>query len=183
MTLLWALDLGNRMGFAFGEPGARPTSGIVELKQDGELQAVAFSNLLMFLAERWSASRPAVIVKEAPKPLQAYKNMGNGQTAVTSAYGMHAVVGLVCVRLGLPQPRDIAESTVRKHFIGRSRLGTREETKAAVVARCHLLKLMRPDIHDDNQADAIAIHDWASFTIARRIPKKLHLFGETAHGR
>jgi hypothetical protein len=165
--LIYCLDLGITTGFAKGKPGDVPVSGTVRLKQKGETIDVAYANLIAFLADEFARHRPALVVKEKMLALQAFMAMGNAESTVRAHAGYHAIVDGMCVRFSIPWD-DVADSTARKHFIGVGRTGDREETKRAVVARCHLLKLMPADCHDDNRGDALAIHDWACANFGSR---------------
>lgn len=178
---VFALDLAVNTGWAHGEPGAVPASGAVRLKKPGEGRDIAFSNLMAFLSDRWSAERPALVVKEAMLPLEAFRTIGNAESTVRMHAGMHAIVEGMCVRYGIDW-REASDSTIRKHFLGKGRLGDRASTKAAVVERCHVLRLMPRDVTDDNRADALAVHDFACATFCRRSVSvsTLHMFGEQA---
>lgn len=158
--LIFCLDLGVTSGFAKGRPGDAPVSGTVRLKKPGESIDIAFANLISFLCEQFEVDRPALVVKEKMLSLQAYASIGNAEKTVRAHAGYHAIVEAVCVRFGIEWD-DIADSTARKHFLGRAHMGARDETKAAVVARCQLLGLIPKDCKDDNRADACCIHDWA----------------------
>lgn len=176
---IFALDLGVRAGYAIGDAGARPDSGTVTLKNFDEHRAVAFSNLICFLNESWTADRPALVVKEAMLPLQAFKTLGNAEHTIRMTAGLHAVVEAMCVRHGI-HFEEVADSTARKHFIGRARMGARKDTKAAVIQRCHVLGYMARTCKDDNRADALATWDWAAAHFGGRTATVLHLFGENA---
>lgn len=178
---VFALDLAVNTGWAFGAPGDLPSSGAVRLKKPSEARDVSFANLVAFLAERFSDDRPALVVKEKMMALEAFRSIGNAEATVRMHAGLHAIVEALCVRFGIPW-RDVSDSTVRKHFIGKGRLGDRTATKAAVVQRCHVLRLMPRDCTDDNRGDALAVHDWACATLCRRSvsTESLHLFGESA---
>lgn len=176
---IFSLDLGVRSGFAYGEPGGRPSSGTVALKASSDHRCIAFSNLIAFLQERWSISKPALVVKEAPLPLQAFKSLGNAAFTVRVTLGLHGVVEGMCTRFGIPF-EDIADATVRRHFIGKANCGNRAATKAAVVQRCHALGYIPRDCMDDNRADALATWDWAAATFGNRVAGELRLFGEAA---
>jgi hypothetical protein len=179
---LLALDLGVSTGFARGCVGdERPASGAVRLKKAGETMDVAFGNLIAFLAEEFTEP-PQALVKERMLALQAFVKLGNAEATVRAHAGYHAIVEGMCVRYGVPWI-DVSDSTVRKHFVGRSKFGDRHLTKAAVVERCWLLGLMPRDCNDDNRADSIACFDWAMATFAGRIPSTLHFFGEQAGGQ
>lgn len=182
--LIYGLDLGVRSGVTEGCPGATPRAYSVELKKSHEAQSVAFSNLIAFLNQRFTASPPQLLVKEAMLPLEAFRQIGNAEKTVRLHAGMHAVVEGMCDRFGVAW-RDVRDGTVRKHFIGKARMGTREETKAAIVARCHLLGLMPRDCWDDNRADSIAVHDWACAVFGRRAAsmRELYFFNEQPEPR
>lgn len=154
------------------------------LKRAREPRHVAYANLIAFLAEEWGAAVPTLVAKEAMLPLEAFRKIENAQSTVYLQAGLHAIVEGMAIRFGLTrdQVEDVADSTARKHFIGKGRLGSRNETKAAVVQRCHVMGLMPRDCSDDNRADAIAVHDWACATFFSRSTSmaRLHLFGEEA---
>ena len=192
--IIWGLDLATRTGFACGAPGcAAPRSGTVILKRKGEGRQVAFANLIAFLGREWSAERPALVVKEASLSLEAFKQLGMSEDQVRLQFGLHSIVEGLAVRFGVPigvnpaTGRDPTDSTIRKHFLGIGKLGTRAETKAAVITRCRLLKMM-PDDGDDDRADAIATFDWACAHLARSPARAFAFFGQqprngrAAHG-
>jgi hypothetical protein len=165
--LIYCLDLGITTGFAKGKPGDAPVSGTVRLKQKGESIDIAFSNLIAFLCEQFETEKPALVIKEKMLALQAFATIGNAESTVRAHAGYHAIVEALCVRFGVDWD-EVADSTARKHFIGIGRTGDREETKRAVVARCHALKIMPPDCHDDNRGDALAVWDWACANFGSR---------------
>ena len=170
-----ALDLATRTGFAVGPVGEIPRSGCVVLKEKGQEPDFAYSNLIWFLNDLLMKERPAVIVKEAPLALHALRAGVGSQASVELTYGLHAITRGMGKRFGI-EVRDAHDASVRKHFIGRGKMDSREETKRAVVQRCHLLGYMPKDCNDDNRGDALATWDWAAATI----PNKLYLFGERA---
>lgn len=177
--LIFCLDVGVASGFAKGRPGDAPVSGTVRLKQKGESIDVAFANLAAFLCQEFERDRPDLVVKEQMLALQAFMAMGNAESTVRAHAGYHAIVEALCVRFGIPWD-DVADSTARKHFLGRAHMGSREETKAAVVARCQLLGLMPNDCNDDNRADALCVHDWACANFGSRAAsiQNYRLFGQ-----
>lgn len=172
-----AMDLGRRTGWAIGSPGEPVRSGAVDLKRDGEPREVVFSNMIAWLSERIRTELPAMIVKEAPLNLQAFAKMQSAEDTVVMTFGLHALVEGLAKRFGVPC-RQIHDATVRKHFLGVGRMGTRKATKAAVVQRCRVLKLVPMDCADEDRCDAIAVHDWACATFGKVRPRELHLFNE-----
>lgn len=176
---IFTLDLGVTSGFARGRPGDLPTSGTVRLKRTSEKIDTAYANLIAFLADSFGASLPVLLVKEKMLALEAFKAIGNAEKTVRAHGAYHGIVEGMCVRFGVPW-LDVADSTARKHFLGQARMGTRVDTKAAVVSRCHALGLMPRDCTDDNRADALCIHDWACATFGQRSGSiaNFQLFGQ-----
>lgn len=172
---IFALDLGTRTGFAFGPIGDVPRSGTVILKDRKEPRAVACGNLIAWLNEKWSVERPTLVVTEAPFSLQAFKDHANAETTVRMTFALHGIVEGMCARYGV-EHEEFHPATIRKHFLGVARMGTRAESKRAVVQRCHVIGYMPKDCVDDNRADALATWDYAAATR----PAKLYLFGERA---
>lgn len=162
--LILALDLGVTAGFAKGRPRDAVVSGSVRLKKPDQPIDVAFANLWAFLCDQFAIERPELVVKEAMLQLPAFGPLETSQKTIRAHAAYHGIVE-GCCRAHDIEWRDASEATVRKHFLGTARVpGGRPEIKKAVIARCHLLGLMPRDRHDDNQADAIATHDWACAT-------------------
>jgi hypothetical protein len=182
--LIYSLDLGVVSGFAKGRPGDAPVSGSVRLKAPKEGIEVAHANLIAFLQEQFAEEAPALLVKERIMSLEAFKQLNMGQDVVYAHAGYHAIVAGMCGRYGIPW-EDVPDSTARKHFIGKGRLGNREATKAAVIDRCHVLGLMPKDCRDDNRADALCNHDFACATYGGRAASigafQLFAQGGTSH--
>jgi len=174
---IWGLDLGRLTGFAAGQPGERPRSCSVELAKPGKGRTVVLGALIAFLDKEFRHERPRLVAKEAPMSLGAFKEMNMGEAVVRSAYGLHGVLEGMCSRFGVPW-HDIADSTVRKHFAGKGRFGTREATKRAIVSRCWQLGYFERSIYDEDRADACAVFDWAAAHLARVAPRELVLFRE-----
>lgn len=176
-----ALDLANKMGLAIGAVGSVPRSETVVLKQSDEPRARATGRLMGWLQDEWKVARPALVVREAPFPLEAFRKRHNSQEAAQMAYGLHGVLEGMCDRWGV-RLETVHPATARKHFIGAAHAGERGRTKAAVIARCHLLGLMPKTSFDDNRADALSVWDWACATFGQRSGaiNNLYLFGERA---
>jgi Holliday junction resolvasome RuvABC endonuclease subunit len=101
--------------------------------------------------------------------------MGNAGATVRMTLGLHGITEAMCARYRVKWT-EVAPATVRKHFLGKANAGSRAQTKAAVVARCHLLGFLDRSCKDEDRADAISIFDWAASQ--HRRPEALHLFGE-----
>lgn len=164
--IVLGLDLATQTGVAIGRPGEIPKTFSVRLKKPDEHRSIAFSNLIAFLSDTFTQHAVVFVAKERMLSLEAFKQIKNAESTVRMTAGIHAVTEAMCIRFNIPWT-EAADSTIRKHFIGRGRMGTREETKKAVVQRCKLLKILPDDCNDDNQADAAATHDWACATYGK----------------
>jgi len=166
------LDLGRHTGFAAGVPNEKPRSLTVTLTRG---RAAALSDLIEFLDREFRVRKPAIVLKEAPLSLQAFKQLNMGEAVVRMTYALHGVVEGICERWRV-RCCEQADSTIRKHFIGKGRLGNREATKRAVISRCIQLGYLSRSSEEDDRADALAAWDYAGAHIARIAPAALHLF-------
>jgi hypothetical protein len=164
-----AFDLGTRCGVAHGLPGIAPASFALLL---GRGVREAAGNLIEFLARRL-AERPLIVVKEAPLNLQAFSTTHMSEEVVRMTFGLHAVVEGMCGRFDIPCV-EAHDATIRRHFTGRGRWGSREATKAAVLGRCWQLEYLPRDCADEDRADACAVFDWCASQ--SRAPHAIVLF-------
>jgi hypothetical protein len=173
-----SLDLGKSLGWAFGDRNAKaPESGVVLLQSKNETRSSAMGNLIAFLDGRLRGDKPALIVREAPFSLEAYKKTNNSNDRVRTDYGMHGILEGMAERYAVPLEQVYA-ATVRKYFLGRPNMGNRPATKRAVVERCHLLGLMPKTSSSDDRGDACAAWYWAIGHFGHQHADKLFLFNE-----
>lgn len=172
--MIIGLDIGRKMGVATGAPGASPRSFTLVLSKPSEGLAAQAGNLIAFLDRTFREDRPQALAKEAPFSLAAFSDHKVAEAVVRSAYGLHAIVEGMCRRYGVPC-HEAHAATLRKHFIGKGRIGERKATKQAVIDRCILLGYVPRGCKDEDRCDALCAWDWAVATIARR-PNALHLF-------
>lgn len=179
--LILALDLATEAGFCLGRAGGKPSRvGAARLKRPDDDHGVLGRNLGCLIRDLSAFGVPDMVVIEAAMHAAAKSEKGNGGFSVETAWLLVGAVYGFCGPQGIPV-REAHVQTVRKHFTGRARYGSRTEAKKAVVDRAHLLGLLPPTSRNDNAADAIAVWDWACATFARRShATALHLFGETA---
>lgn len=178
--MILALDLAVSTGFCIGRAGQRPVrTGCARLKGPKDERGVAGRNLGCLIRDLCATDWPDMVVIEAAMHAAAKGEKGNGGFSVEVAWLLVGAVYGFCGPQGLRVEKAHVQ-TVRKHFTGHGRWGGRDEAKRAVVERCHLLGLMPRHRHDDNEADAIAIHDWACATFARgaSVPSNLVMFGD-----
>lgn len=155
--IMLTLDIARTLGWAEGPMGETPRFGVVKLSGPDATHTELFAKTLEWIALRLSAFRPDILVFEAPlAPV-----MKAGKTNVSTArilMGMPAIIEAVAYRMGVPTIREVKVQDVRQHFIGRRNLD-RAAAKRATLDRCRQLGM---DVSDDNAADAIAVHDYAS---------------------
>lgn len=177
-----ALDIATRTGWAYGPAGEPPRSGAVKLRKPDDPLHVASSNVGYFIKDQRVLERIDMVVYEAPLDPQAKFQMVNkGGRAQNSAsiilpFMIMGVIEFYCHFYGI-QCVASNRQTVLKHFTGQARWGNREAAKAAVISRAHALGLLPKESRDDDRADAIAIHDYASMRWGKAQPRTLVMFG------
>jgi hypothetical protein len=161
VPMILALDLGKRTGFCIGPVGAMPTSGAWVLGKSGDPPGAVF-NQLVWALEKCFRMRPHIdlIVKEQNKALQIAGRVLRNEASIFVTTGLHAHVLMMGARFGV-RIEDANMDKVRMHFIGRARMGDRDELKAAIVQRAKLLGYIPKDSHDNDRADACATWDFA----------------------
>lgn len=181
-----ALDIATLTGVAWGVPGEKPQSECYRLKEPDQHHDIAFSNMIALVDSKIRELKPELVFKESALSLEAFKMMNSSQANVELQYKLHGIVEGVCVRHGVLWDQE-KENTIRKHFIGTGggtrgavdRVEARNQTKAAIVNRCHLLKYLPADCNDDNRADALAAWDYAAANFGGRVTE-FALFGQKA---
>lgn len=168
-----ALDVATNTGICVGDAGAAPRAWTINLgeapdigrrlsKADQErLQARRFNNALVMAHGLIVRNEPDLIVIEAPI---------GGKEANAYLIKLVGIIEAVAANNGI---RSIPahESTVRKHFLGKSfrtsdfptlqKPAAKIAIKRLVEARCRLLG-WEPETLDE--ADAMAIWEWACAT-------------------
>ena len=180
------LDLATRSGFAVGPAGTIERAGSKRFRDPEDEPERAFRKFGCFLRDEFTIDLPDLVVIEAPMNMggmvEADEKSERGFKFKSKPETIYLLTGLVAVAHGICGPYgvraiNVGVQKVRKHFLGVSRPS---DPKKAVVARCHLLGLMPKNERDDNKADAIAMHVWASDTYGRPATRDLHFYGETA---
>lgn len=182
-TMILAIDGATASGWALGKPGAIPRVGLQRLKKPSEDTWLVADGAARFLRDIcfMEDTRPDLIAIEALMP-----NFNSGddrerqiQRSAASMLVPPLIMGAVrgiaaCYGIQVVQ---VYPATWRKHYLGRSNFGSREETKRQTIARGQLLGYLPPGCKDDNMADAAGIHDWAS-AVHGRVVQPLVLFDE-----
>lgn len=154
-----ALDIATNTGICVGTPGADPKAWSINLGPPPDERR--FSNALRLTQGLIETHKPDLIVVEA---------------AIGGPKASHYLIGLVaCVRgCAFNRGIDLVAanlSAVRKHFLGRAftvndfphltKHGAKKAIKAEVMKRCELLGW---PVETDDEADAVALWDWACAT-------------------
>jgi hypothetical protein len=142
-----ALDLGTRTGWAVLPRSGRIASGVSEFRPGRfEGAGMAFLRFERFLADAANASGPfGVVVFEEVR--------AHAGTLAAQVYGgFLAHLTAWCERNHVPY-LGVPVATIKRHATGKGN-APKEAVIAAVKARGHAPR-------DDNEADALAILDWA----------------------
>jgi hypothetical protein len=146
---LLSLDLAIRTGWCFGTAGSKPRWGAFSLGEvvDNDFGRI-YAKLFQWLGDFVALEKPDRLVFEAPLP-------GPRQSSANAArilLGAATVTELVC-QLNSIGCREVAVSTVRKHFCGNG-----NAKKADVMEACARRGWQ---VTDHNAADACALWDFA----------------------
>lgn len=157
-----ALDTAIKTGCAFGVAGGKPVFWSVSL---GEAEwSVRFSKMLELVDKCVDKYQPDLVAVEA---------------AATGSHGNPDLIGLAACAQAQAARRGCQVVTympnsVRKHFMGKAltardypalnHRAAKKAIKSAVIGRCHMLGWA---VTDDNQADAVALWDFAASKVSR----------------
>lgn len=147
-----AFDPATKTGVAVGRPGERPVLTIETFGGSGSTHGAKFVQALITVRRLIDAHKPDAIALEAA--LAAGGGGAFDRNAL--AMGFRACILMAAYERNI-KVREIAVSTIRKHFIGNGKLA-RAKAKAETQRRCRDLKWA---YHDDNDADAAAVWDTA----------------------
>jgi hypothetical protein len=191
-VIILALDIATRTGFAVGPAGERPYVGATRMKGPKDDLTIASNNVGYLAYDLIMEHGVDLVVAE--EPLDPHVKAAMGQRANTRAQNPASIklpwlcrgaLSFVCSKTGR-RLEGCSRQTVLRQFTGRSSYPgadadeRRKAAKREVIKRAQLLKLIPPQCNDDDIADAVAIHWWASAFYGRVQPKVLHLFGERA---
>ena len=189
-SMILAIDGAVASGWALGAPGTIPRVGLQRLKKPSEDTWLVADGAARFVRDICfiESTRPDLIAIEALMP-----NFNSGddrerqiQRSAASMLVPPLIMGAVrgiaaCYGIQVVQ---VYPATWRKHFLGRSNFGSRDETKRQTIAQGHRLGYLPVGCKDDNMADAVGIWSWADGVYGRTIPRELALHDQGAfrHG-
>lgn len=156
------LDLASVTGWAVGDldTDARPLSGIKRLARPESSLGMIAAAYREFLGDMIAVHKPSDVAIEAPW-------LSPGETSRDAAlilFGLVFDTHGICHERGIGGVRLVNVEDVRRHFIG-TKHGRREELKRRVRAKC---REKGWDPIDDNEADALAIFDFARVCLKPR---------------
>lgn len=161
------LDLATKTGWARGRAGEKPVSGSIQLGKGG----LGPGQLGLWLRDHVREhGRPDMIGVEKWLPLRAAVNDRAVEVALRLNGAVHSVAGVY----GIPVAEPTVQ-TIRAAVCGKSSAGSREETKAMVVASVILRGLLPKGSLDDDRADALAGFVWMEAVYGRRAPAEFVL--------
>lgn len=204
-----ALDISSTTGWALGNAGEKPRVGVERLVPEklkneyGEKAKTierlnhATDHIAGFIRDICfvESERPDLIIYEAAMaPFEDNAVDENGHPirqrkirrsveSITLPIMATAAVRAIARCYGID--RELAwPATWRKHFLGRSNFGDRDETKRQTLTRCRLLGYDERSWRDDNAADACGIFNYAAAVYGRAQERELRLFdeGRLRHG-
>lgn len=188
-SMILGIDGAVQSGWALGAPGTIPRVGVQLLKKPSEDTWLVADGAARFVRDICfiESTRPDLIAIEALMP-----NFNSGDdrerqvqrsaaSMLTPPLIMGAVRGIAaCYGIQVVQ---VYPATWRKHFLGRSNFGSRDETKRQTLQRCYQLGYLPPTCKDDNQADSLGVWDWAAAVHGRAVqPLVLFDEGRLRHG-
>lgn len=202
--LVCALDPAVKTGWSFGPSSAKskPVYGAIRVKAPDEAFMTAPRNIGFFLRdmfegrltklESFPSTIPDLLAYEAPLNPHVWFDMcrriGRPQNAesLSMQHAMAGAIEEICGEYGV-RTEQVNRQQVLRFFTGSRSHGdgkgdpkAREKAKKAVIATAQLLGLMPDNLKDDDIADSLAIHQYASATWGRSVPLELHLHGEAA---
>jgi len=156
MTLILALDLATKTGWARGRIGEAPQFGSVRFGHASSDQNVIFGAALHWCSKFLAAQLPDALFIEALLPPQAMINKTSRQVRDRLA-GLHGIIRAVAQLRGVERIEQCKVGDVRSHFINGRGL-KRERAKGETMLQCRALGW---NAADDNQGDALALWSYA----------------------
>ena len=165
MTLILGIDPSMRsLGWALGEPGSRPMTGVEELGGAGEREVRVWRNGIVWLSTFLSQHHPEVVAIEAPimtsAPKDGEKGISNPRTIMV-LNGVNAMLRTITFMKTGREASVIYPSSARKALTGKGRFD-KGRAKPEVKAACVALGWANQDDPFD-VTDALAI--WAAAAV------------------
>ena len=157
--ILLSLDLATRAGFAHGRIGERPCWGAHDFGR-GRSNGEVLDAYLAWLEAKLDAVQPTVVAFESPYmptgPHNPFAAPANALT-IRRLFAFAGLTEAVCHRRRL-RCYEARPSEITRHFLGGPAPRGRAAKKAATIKMC---RLMGFDVADDDEADAVALFNYA----------------------
>lgn len=151
-----ALDVATTTGFCHGEAGGKIYFGSHRVCPPGASHGEIQLAFWRWTADMIGAVSPKIIAVEAPLDPRAVAKTTNPETFMLLIALAESVAAVAWGR-GIYNVRYERASDIRRHFIGKN--PKRDEAKRLTMRQC---KLLGHTVQTDDQADAIALHDYVS---------------------
>lgn len=188
--VILALDLATVTGWAYGPAGARPRFGTWKLGKPGTPRPARLLVLRGYLADFLAVNDNIdEVAYEAPMKPRVMARVGSTPDTAILLLSACAVAEIACYEAGVDYSMHDVQA-VREHFTGQRRyrdqwcpielktVSSREWAKRATIARCKQLGSL---VRNDNEADAVALHDYvASVRYPPAALRGTPLFGSAA---
>lgn len=157
-----ALDAATVTGYCHGAPGGPIYFGAIRPAPRGAPDGDTFIAYAKWLRDMVGATSPVAIYLESPLDP---RRVGPGTNAATfrRLITLAGIVKMIAAGRGQIPVTEVDAATVRRFFIGEN--CKRERAKRLTIARCVDLG---HEPQDDNAADAIALHYYASHFITKK---------------
>lgn len=157
--LIIALDPATHCGCAVGEIGGKPKLSSVTLRDSvDDAHEDVFGRAVRWIEQVIERYHPQLLAIEKP----FFINERSNYSTTVVLHGIYAgLTGAARARHIVVWP--VQAATWRKHALGTSKLGSRDDAKAAMVTLCRRLGWSAPD---DNAAEAAGIWIWATAKFA-----------------
>lgn len=172
--LILALDIATTSGFAYGPPSTprtalevyghgdpdEPDSGSFRAGRKGCAEGEVFSTFRVWITDLIKKTEPALFVFEAPIISGGKVNIAT----VRRLTGLSVIAEMVAHELGVPEIKEVPLATIKKHATGNGRADKAMMMEAA--------RNMGWTFTDDNEADALWLHSYASTILHQRAAQR-----------
>ena len=170
--MILAFDFATVTGWACGNPGEQPESGVVRFGKASPTHGQIAAEAIAWTIDLLDRIKPMQIVFEQPLP----PNFTGGHTTLNTALvtmGLPFMMQGIAYKLGYFNVEAVRVSHIRTFFIGSNMKS--EEAKKLTFQRCQQLGF---NPKDDNESDALALWCYQCAQIKPELAHKLTpLFG------
>jgi len=167
--IVLALDIAISTGVAVGSSGGQPVSSTVNLGKPPNGRR--FSNALRMTQDLISEHKPDLIVAEAAIGGPKASAFLIGLVACVEGCAFNRGIPFETINLGTIRKSFLGKHLTTRHFPSLSQKAAKQAIKMQVVQGCALRGW---SVHNDDEADALALWDYACATHARGYQSRPH---------